>query len=418
MPGSLIRRSRVPRDLAAVTRIAVEREVDPRAAGVRPEALAEVWSAVERLYRSGVHPAITICVRYRGRVLLDRAIGHATGNGPDDRRETPKRVVTPDTPFSTLSASKPLAAMVMHLLAERGLVHLDDPVCEYLPEFARHGKDTITIRHLLGHRAGLAVMPAKMLNLDRLADPEGVLDTICDLRPIFRPGRVLAYHAVSSGFVMSEVVRRVVGRDIRAVVTDTIRKPLGLRWLNFGVAPDECDQVATNYLTGPPIPAIARMLFRRVLGIEFADLPALSNDPRFLTGIIPSANLVATADEMSRFYQLLLEGGSLDGVRVFDPRTVARATAEQTYMEFDRSLGMPIRYSLGFMLGARWLSLYGPGTEHAFGHLGFTNIITWADPRRQVTAALLTSGKPLLYPALYDLIDIPRRIGLACPPVR
>jgi CubicO group peptidase (beta-lactamase class C family) len=183
------------------------------------------------------------------------------------------------------------------------------------------------------------------------------------------------------------------------------------------VAPDECDQVATNYLTGPPIPAIARMLFRRVLGVEFADLPAMSNDPRFLTGIIPSANLVATADEMSRFYQLLLEGGSLGGVRVFDPRTVARATAEQTYMELDRSLGMPIRYSLGFMLGARWFSLYGSGTEHAFGHLGFTNIITWADPKRQVTAALLTSGKPLLYPAVYDVIDIPRLIGLACPPV-
>jgi CubicO group peptidase (beta-lactamase class C family) len=417
MPGSLIRRSRVPRDLAAVTRIAADREVDPRAAGVQPEALARVWSAVERLYRSGIHPAITICVRCRGRVLLDRAIGYATGNGPDDRPETPKRVATPDTPFSTLSASKPLAAMVMHLLAERGLVHLDDPVCEYLPEFARHGKEAITIRHLLVHRAGLAFMPAKMLDLDRLADPSGVLDSICDLRPIFRPGRVLAYHAVSSGFVMSEVVRRVVGCDIRAVVTDAIRKPLGLRWLNFGVAPDECDQVATNYLTGPPIPAIARMLFRRVLGIEFADLPAMSNDPRFLTGIIPSANLVATADEMSRFYQLLLEGGSLGGVRVFDPRTVARATAEQTYMEFDRSLGLPIRYGLGFMLGARWLSLYGPGTEHAFGHLGFTNIITWADPKRQVTAALLTSGKPLLYPAVYDVIDIPRLIGLACPPV-
>ena len=83
-----------------------------------------------------------------------------------------------------------------------------------------------------------------------------------------------------------------------------------------------------------------------MLGVGFDDLPALSNDPRFLTGIVPSANLVATANELTRFYQLLLQGGELDGVRVFDPRTVARATAEQTWMEFDRSLGMPIRASM------------------------------------------------------------------------
>jgi CubicO group peptidase (beta-lactamase class C family) len=417
MPGRLMRRSRVPPDLETVTRIAVDREVDPRALGVRPAALGRVWGAVERLYQSGIHPAIALCVRYRGEVLLDRAIGHATGNGPDDPPDAPKRVVTPDTPFSTLSASKPVAAMVMHLLAERGLLHLDDPVCEYLPEFACHGKDVITIRHLLIHRAGLAFVPAAALDLDRLADPALVLETVCDLRPVFRPGRVLAYHAVSSGFVMAELVRRVTGMDMRAVVAATIAGPLGLRWLNFGVAQEDTMAVATNYLTGPPISGIFQALFRRVLGVEFDDLPALSNDPRFLTGIVPSANLVATANDMTRFYQLLLEGGALDGVRIFDPRTVARATAEQTWMEFDRSLGMPIRYSLGFMLGARWFSPYGPHTERAFGHLGFTNIVTWADPDRQVTAAVLTSGKPLVYPAIYDFIDIPRQIGLACAQV-
>jgi CubicO group peptidase (beta-lactamase class C family) len=418
MPGILMRRSRVPRDLDAVTRIAVEREVDPRALGVPPPAVQAIWQAVERLYRSGMHPAIALCVRRQGEVLLDRAIGFASGNGPTDPPDAPKRPATPDTPFSTLSASKPLASMVMHLLAERGLLHLDDPVCEYLPEFARHGKDAITIRHLLVHRAGLAFVPAAALDLDRLADPALVLETICDIEPASPPGRVLAYHAVSSGFVMSELVRRVVGKDIRTVVAEAICRPLGLRWMNFGVAPEDCAAVATNYLTGPPISQVVRALFRRVLSVEFEELPALSNDSRFLTGIVPSANVVTTANEMTRFYQLLLEQGTLDGVRVFEPRTVARATAEQTYMEFDRSLGLPIRYSLGFMLGARWLSLYGPGTERAFGHLGFTNIVTWADPERQIAVALLTSGKPLLYPGIYDLIDIPRQIGRACPVVR
>ena len=79
---------------------------------------------------------------------------------------------------------------------------------------------------------------------------------------------------------------------------------------------------------------------------------------------------------------------------------------------------MPFRYALGFMLGGQWLSLYGPDTVHAFGHLGFTNIVSWADPERQVAAALMTSGKPLLYPEIYYVWNIMRQIGLACPKER
>jgi CubicO group peptidase (beta-lactamase class C family) len=72
---------------------------------------------------------------------------------------------------------------------------------------------------------------------------------------------------------------------------------------------------------------------------------------------------------------------------------------------------------MGFMLGGDWLSLFGPDTGRAFGHLGFTNIVSWADPERRVAAALLTSGKPLVYPEMYYLFDVLRQIGLACPKV-
>jgi CubicO group peptidase (beta-lactamase class C family) len=77
---------------------------------------------------------------------------------------------------------------------------------------------------------------------------------------------------------------------------------------------------------------------------------------------------------------------------------------------------MPVRYGLGFMLGGSWLSFFGPSTEHAFGHLGFTNVVSWADPERQVAAAVMTSGKPLFYPQLYYAYDILRQVGLAMPP--
>src|SRR5262249_19418511 len=145
---------------------------------------------------------------------------------------------------------------------------------------------------------------------------------------------------------------------------------------------------------------------------------AIPNAPRFLRGITPSGNVIATANEMSRFFQLLLDGGVLDGVRVFDERTVRRATLEHSYLELDLTLGLPFRYGMGFMLGGDWLSPYGPHTRRAFGHLGLTNLAGGAHPGRAVAAAPPPSGKPVLYPELSHLFGVLRQIGLACPPVR
>jgi len=132
--------------------------------------------------------------------------------------------------------------------------------------------------------------------------------------------------------------------------------------------------------------------------------------------VIPSANVVANADELCAFYQCLLDGGELGGVRVFDPRTVRHATSEQTYLELDLTLGIPLRYGLGFMLGGSTLSLFGPATPYAFGHLGFTNIISWADPHRRLAVALVTSGKPFLSLDSLRLWNLLLEIGRAFPP--
>ena len=407
---------RVPARLESVT--AVAGEAEPRDLGVAPEAVARIWRAVEALYRSGIHPAIQLCVRRLGGVLIDRAIGHASGNGPDDPAEGPKVLATPATPFTIFSESKAVTAMIVHLLDQRNLIRLDDRVCEYIPEFAVSTKQWITIRHVLTHRAGLPNLPREALDLERLHDPEAIVWLLSDLKPTWRPGRQLAYHAISGGFILGELVRRVTGKTVRTLLDEEIRRPLGLRWLGYGVRPQDVDRVARNYLTGPPaLPPVSQLL-RRALGLGFHEVPALSNDPRFLTGVVPSANVVATANELSRFYQLLLEGGELDGVRIFDPRTIRRATSEQSYLEFDLTLGLPFRYGMGFMLGGRWFGPYGPDTRYAFGHLGFTNIVSWADPERQVAATLMTSGKPLLYPELYHLFDVLRQIGLACDKAR
>lgn len=408
-------RCRVPDSLESVTRVRRGVEVDPEDVGVSRAALAGVWQAVERLYRSGAHPAIALCLRRRGQVLLDRSIGHSSGNSPEDPPDAPKTVATPDTPFCVLSASKPVTAMLLHLLDERDLLRIDDPVCEYIPRFARHDKHTITIRHMLTHRAGVPNPPPESMNPDLLTHPDAIIEMLCDQTPVWRPGTRLSYHAVTIGFLLAEIVRVVTGVDIQTFLAREVRKPLGFRWTGYGVAPEDVDQVAVNAFTGPVLVPPLTTFFSRALGVDFYRVIELSNDPRFLTSVFPSGNIVTTADELCTFFELLRRGGELGRVRIFDRRTVVRATAEQSYLEPDMTLILPFRYGMGFMLGAEWFSLYGPFTPHAFGHIGFTNVMIWADPERELSAALLTSGKPVAYPELLWLFDVLRRIGSACP---
>ena len=141
----------------------------------------------------------------------------------------------------------------------------------------------------------------------------------------------------------------------------------------------------------------------------------LSNDRRFLTAEIPAGNIIGTADEACRFFQLLLNGGVLDGVRVLAPATLRRAVAEQSYLELDMTLLLPVRYGMGFMLGTDRFSLYGPRTPRAFGHLGFTYLIVYADPERDLSVAIMTTGKPFVTPSLWRVYQLLWTIAERCP---
>jgi CubicO group peptidase (beta-lactamase class C family) len=411
-----IRRVRIPRDLAPVT-TRNRSEVDPESVGMTAAGVERIWLAAQRLFRRGMNPAITLCVRRHGEIVLDRALGWARGVGPGEARRAERVPATPDTPFCTFSASKAVTATVIHLLAERGVLKLSDRVVDHLPEFAGDGRDAITLHQLLTHRAGIPRVPRSLMDLDLLADPDGILGVITQMQLAHRPGTALAYHTVSGGFVLGEVVRRATGKNIRTVLAEEILDPLGFRWTNYGVAPADLSLVGLAYPTGPrPLPPVSTML-TRALGVRIDELTRLSNDPRLLTGIVPAGNVVSTANEMSRFMDLLRAGGTLDGVRVLKPSTIRRAVAETSYHEIDRALGAPIRYGAGYMLGARAISPYGPDTDEAFGHLGFTNVAMWADPRRELSVGLLTSGKPVLGPHLGAHWRLVRRIGLEAPKV-
>ncbi len=382
-----------------------------------PDQVERIWRAGLDLYKSGVHPALQLCLRRDGEVVLNRAIGHARGNGPADSPDVPKVEVTTETPFCVYSTSKGITALVIHMLAERGALAITDRIADHIPEYARHGKGEITIAHVLAHRAGVASLPKEALDLDLLADREHLVEMICDVKPASAPGKLLAYHAVSGGFILGELVWRTTGKGIRDVIAEEILNPLGFRWNNYGVDPADVEEVGLSYVTGPPLLPPVSNLVTRALGAPLDTVIDLSNDPRFLTAVVPAASVMTSADELSRFFEIFRRGGELDGVRVVTPETIRTALTEQSRLEIDLSLVFPTRFSYGLMLGAQLISLYGRDTDLAFGHLGLINTMGWADPERGISGGLVTSGKAILYPEVHRFYGVMQRIASEVPKV-
>lgn len=397
----------VPRDLAPLTQLIPGQEVDPQDVGLTTHQRDVIWAAVENLYRTGISPAITFCLRKGGKVVLNRSLGHRRGNGPLDTPDTPKELAHPDTPMCLFSASKVVTAMLIHKLAETHHIDLLAPVAHYLPEFGVNGKQHITTAHILSHRAGIPTIQGDF-ETDLLFDTPAVVKMLFEAHPQSRSGHKAAYHAVTGGYILGELIQRVTGMDARQYLQQLITTPLGMKHFNFGLDKAYRGTEAVGYATGlKPVLAVDWFL-QNALGGDLDTVVNLTNDSRFMDIICPAGNVFATADEACRFFELLLRGGELDGVRVFDPLTVKRATLEAGKPQFDGTLLAPLRYSHGMMLGSNPVGLYGPMTGKAFGHLGFSNIFCWADPERDISVSLLTSGKPVIglhLPALAMLLS-------------
>jgi CubicO group peptidase (beta-lactamase class C family) len=407
--GPFSRLCHVPDDLESVTTRG--EEVEPSRVGLSPDDVERLWHAVEAVYRTGLHPALQVSIRCEDQPVLDRAIGYARGNGPDDAPQAPKRPISLDTPFILYSASKAVTAFLVLKLDEVGALHIEDRVADYVPAFARHGKDLITIRHVLTHRAGIPSVPD---GADFLSDPERALERLCDERPQSRPGSRLAYHATSGGYVLGAVIERATGESPRAALRKHLADPLGLSWMSYGVRAEDVDRVADDAFTGPPVLPPLSWLLERALGDSAPGVVDTANGAAFRTAIVPAGNVVTTARELSRFYMCLANGGELDGVRVFEEKTIRRATSEQSYYEIDLTLGAPARWGLGIMLGGP-LSLFGLATPQAFGHLGFTNILGWADPERRIGVAILNSGKPVVSLGFIPLTNLVMQVSRTFP---
>jgi CubicO group peptidase (beta-lactamase class C family) len=406
--------SDIPRDLDAITTIDERREVDPQEVGLLHTDVERIWRNILDIYKTGVHPAITICIRHRGKVLMSRAIGHVRGNGPEDGPDSEKVPATPDTPMCLYSTSKGITALLMHMLQEDGLINVSDPVAFYAPEFARRGKDNITIHQILAHRGGIPGLP-KDVAIETLWDEDATWDLLCDAEPIVTDGSKLAYHAITGGFVLERVVRKVTGDNINAYIQKKIREPMGMKYFSYGIEPEYADDLARTYATGPrPGPLLSRFI-QRALGTDIESLEQVCNDPRFQEAIIPAGNLAGTAEEASRFFQMMLDGGKWGRRRICSATTVARATQEFGRRTVDRTLFIPMRFSAGLMLGDEPVGVWGPNTRYAYGHIGLINKFAWADPQRELSAAILTSGIPVIAHHLPPMLRMLRTIANTFP---
>jgi CubicO group peptidase (beta-lactamase class C family) len=405
-------RIRVPADLDAATAVGLE---DPGI--LDPAALDRIWDAARHWYRAGMQPAIQLCLRHHGRVVLNRAIGHAWGNGPADPPGAEQIPVTTDTPFCVYSAAKAITTTVVHMLVERGEFALDDRVCDYLPTYTGHGKERTTIRHVMTHSAGIPFATGPRPDLRRMNDSDYAREQLGALKPLHRPGLIHIYHGLTWGPLIREIISAATGRDIREILATEILDPLGFRWTNYGVAQADVPLVAPSHVTGKPLPAPIAAGLKMALGGSMTQIIPFSNSPMFLTSVVPSSSTVSTADELSRFAEILCRGGELDGVRVLREETLRGATRQCRRLRPDVATGLaPIRWGTGFMLGSRRFGPFGRDAAAAFGHTGLTNIAIWADPSRRLAVGLVSSGKPGGHPeagrytALLDRInaEVPR----------
>lgn len=238
------------------------------------------------------------------------------------------------------------------------------------------------------------------------------------LRPVYRPGLVHMYHALTWGPLIREIISAATNKGIRDILAGEILDPLGFRWSNYGVAVEDVPLVAPSHVTGKPLPPPVNAIFRRAIGGTLRDIIPFSNTELFLTGVIPSSSTVSNADELSRFAEILLRGGELDGVRVMREETLREATRECRRLRPDIATGLvPLRWGTGYMLGSKRFGPFGRDAPAAFGHTGLSHIAVWADPERKLSAAVVSSGKPgghreaKRYPALMDRIaaEIPKR---------
>src|SRR6516162_7918171 len=286
-----------------------------------------------------------------------------------------------DSAAMVFSASKGMAATVIHRLAERGLIDYEAPVAEYWPEFAANGKSAMTVREVMRHQAGLSGL--------RGATKEDLLDHVVmeERLAAARPGRLLgksAYHALTYGWLMSGLGRAVTGKGMRALIREELADPLGTDGMHLGRPPAESPTrvaeiiMPQNIVGNPVVDCVTGKVANRLSGgwrsMYFPGvIAAVQGQMPLLDAQIPAANGVVTARALARMYGAIANGGEIDGTRFLSPELVAGLTGRRS-LRPDRNLFVPLAFHLGYH------SVPIGSVMPGFGHVGLGGSVEWADP--------------------------------------
>ncbi|HEY3557118.1 MAG TPA: serine hydrolase domain-containing protein [Kribbella sp.] len=296
-----------------------------------------------------------------------------------DGEAAPGRAWSAETVVPVFSCAKGLVSVVVHLLAQEGQLDLDAPIRTYWPEFVAEGKEAVTCRMVLGHRAGIPVLD-RTLTFEEIAAWDPVVAAIEAQKPLWEPGTTYEYHGHVFGFVLGEVVRRITGQLPGSYFRTALGDPLGLRtWI--GLPDAELPALARlEEAEGRPPALDPEHLLMRIVtmngALEFPglDVPHGWNDPALLGMELPGAGAVASATGLAGVYAAAVTG--IDGSpRLLTEETVSDAVREVSsgagFLGFDADArwgsGFLLDSSFRLMLGARSFGNDGAGGQFAFG---------------------------------------------------
>lgn len=337
--------------------------------------LTPVRDAFAANFEAGLEVGASFAVTIDGRSVVDLWGGHA-----DAARTRPWQR---DTIVNVYSTTKAMTALCAHVLADRGLLNVDEPVARYWPEFAQNDKAAVTPRMLLAHTAGLAGV-SRPLSVEDLYAWDPMVDALAAEEPWWEPGTQSGYHAITFGHLIGELVRRISGKTPGRFFREEIAAPLSADFqIGLPAADDrraaELVAAAANE-TAAPDPS--SMLGRIVNNPRMT--PSLGNTIEWRRAELPAVNGHGNARSVARVMSMLACNGKAGDVSLLQPQTVESAITEQIHGP-DLVLGMPMRWGLGFMLASSTLPI-GPNPR-TFGHGGWGGSLGFADLDARVSFA-------------------------------
>ncbi|MCK5428266.1 MAG: beta-lactamase family protein [Anaerolineales bacterium] len=381
----------------------VEKPVDPESVNMDAGRLAKVVERFHTQQQSGSFPGGQLVLKRHGKLVLNDQIGVARGFRKSE--STSHLLVQSQTPFPVLSAGKPLAAIAIAMLDERGLLDVSAPIADIFPRFAKRGKDQIAVLDVLTHRSGI-LMPDIIKEGQSWGDNEAIREALIDTVPTYARG-TLAYHPHEYGWILNEVMLRVDGRSLAAFFVEEIATPLQLPALRFGLAGRDIKSVAFSYWLGEGNVNVA--------GVNVAKDFEKQNSKEFLNAENPATSLVTDASSLVAFYDFLLIGGKTpSGKQLISEKTI-RAYTSRHVLSWDRSLNTPLAIGRGFVLGMRLPSSFGWwNTNLCFGHAGGFSSLAFGDYRTNISVAIVTNGNKSTTDFVNRFVPLAHGLRSAC----